>query len=208
MTVTIQTLQNELRMLQDQRDQAEREGNVGLVGDLDRKIQPMADLLGAPARKAQAARDVEALRVQADQAQGVVNAALAVVNEMLARVADAAAELTAQREQNAAAILGAAKQGKTIKANNPDRGGLLALEAALALAEGEYQAAAAALAAMQVKVSDAERELHHAERDTARLIFELALRDFGNSLREYVTAVPDYGVVHAQHEVAQRFYAI
>ena len=81
-------------------------------------------------------------------------------------------------------------------------------DAATAESEAGRQAAVAALAAVQAKVANAERELHHAERDTARLIFELALRDFGNSLREYVTAVPDYGVVHAQHEVAQRFYAI
>lgn len=208
MATTILVLKNELALLQDQRDQAEREGNVGLVGDLDRKIQPMADLLGAPARKAQAARDVEALRGQADQAQGVVTAAQGVVNEMLARVADAAAELTAQREQNAAAILGAAKQGKTIKAENPDRGGLLALEAALALAEGEYQAAVAALAAMQVKVSDAERELHHTKRDAARLIFELSLRDFAQAMKDYTDAVPDYGPVHALNDLQQRFYAI
>lgn len=208
MATTIKTLEIELRMLQDQRDQAEREGNVGLVGDLDRKTGPLADLLAAPARKAQAARDLEALRAQADQAQAVVTAALAIVNDLQSRVAECSAQLQADREITAAAILAATKRGETIKPDTADRGPLLALESALALAEGEHQAAVAALAAMQVKVSDAERELHHAERDTARLIFELSLRDFAQAMKDYTDAVPDYGPVHALNDLQQRFYAI
>lgn len=206
MTTTIQTLQQQLKTLEDAHAAALQTGNIGLAGDIDRKIQPLADLLAAPARKASAQRDLQALRDQATQAQVGVDRAQGVVNELQGRHAEVVAQLTADRELTAQAILQATKEGRTIKAETPDRTQALALESALSLAENEHQAAVAVLASVQAKVAQATHELGHAERDCASLQFELELRTFAKALRAYTSAVPDYSLDNAVNDIQQRFY--
>lgn len=207
MTTTIQTLQQQLKTLEDAHAAALLANDIGAVGDLERKIQPLADLLQAPQRKAEALRDLAALREQATQAQGVVDRAQAVVNELQGRHAEVVAQITADRELTAQAILAATKEGRTIKAETPDRTQALALESALSLAEGEHQTAVAVLASVQAKVAQATHELGHAERDCASLQFELELRTFAKALCAFTSAVPDYSIDNAIHDIQQRFYA-
>lgn len=206
MTATIATLEAQLKSLEEQHAAALAGGNIGGATDLARKIGPLADLLAAPARKAAALRDLEALKVQADQAQGVVAETAQVAAELQARHAEAVAQISEDRALTASAILAAAKRGETIAACSPDRGPATALEAALALAEAEHQAAVGVLAAVQEKVAAGEQALCFAERDCAGLVFEMALRDFAKALRGYTSVVVDYSIDNAIHDIQQRFY--
>lgn len=207
MTATIATLEAQLKSLEEQHAAALAGGNIGGATDLARKIGPLADLLAAPARKAAALRDLEALKVQADQAQGVVAETAQVAAELQARHAEAVAQISEDRALTASAILAAAKRGETIAACSPDRGPATALEAALALAEAEHQAAVGVLAAVQEKVAAGEQALCFAERDCAGLVFEMALRDFAQAANQAMASIPGYGVENVMYDAREKIYA-
>ena len=145
---------------------------------LDGKIGPLETLLNAPKRAAQAGEDLAALRSQAQAAQATVDSAQATVDTLRGQHADASAQLSADRDHTAKAILAAAKEGKALAPVTPDRGAVLALEAALGLAESEHAAAVQTLAEIQSRIAATEVELKRATMDSAALQFELVQRDF------------------------------
>lgn len=207
MTATIATLEAQLKDLEAAHAAALLANDIGGATSLHHRIESLSALLDAPQRKAEALRDLAALREQATQAQGGVDAAQGVVNELQGRHAEAVAQISEDRALTASAILAAAKRGETIAACSPDRGPATALEAALALAEAEHQAAVGVLAAVQEKVAAGEQALCFAERDCASLVFELSLRDFAQAANQAMAAMPGYSVQNILHDVHEKIYA-
>ena len=152
---------------------------------LDGKIGPLETLLNAPMRAAQAGEDLAALRTQAQAAQATVDSAQATVDTLRGQHADASAQLSADRDHTAKAILAAAKSGKALAPVTPERGPVLALEAALGLAEAEHDAAVQSLVEIQSRIAATEVELKRATRDSAALQFELVQRNFVQEVVAY-----------------------
>lgn len=207
MATTISHLQQQLKDLEAAHAAALLANDIGGATSLHHRIESLSALLDAPQRKAEALRDLAALREQATQAQGGVDAAQGVVNELQGRHAEAVAQISEDRALTASAILAAAKRGETIAACSPDRGPATALEAALALAEAEHQAAVGVLAAVQEKVAAGEQALCFAERDCASLVFELSLRDFAQAANQAMASIPGYGVENVMYDAREKIYA-
>jgi len=84
---------------------------------------------------------------------------------------------------------------------------VLALESALNMAEGEHRVAVDALTTVQHKVARAEHALQQACEDCARLVFEMALRDFAAAARTALTALPDSSIQYILDDVHSAIYA-
>lgn len=208
MTTTIATLEAQLRDLEAEHTSALLANDIGAATSLNSRIESLSTLLTAPERKAAAQRDLQALRDQADQAQAVVTDAAQVMAELQARHAEAVAQISEDRELTAKAILAATKEGRSIRAETPDRSAALALEAAMALAEAEHAAATAAMAAVQAQVAAAEQELQRATEGCAALVFELAKRDFAQAAKVALNALTNYGLEYLMDDTRDAIYAL
>ena len=158
------------------------------AASLDRQIFPLKNMLTAPARIEAAAADLDGLHLQHADAQAVLTAASDVFRALEAHRADAAAQLEGDRAVTAKAILDAAKAGRNLTPTAPDRAQLLGIEAALALAESERDAAQQVVTALDAQIIECERKLIAAQCDAAGLRFELARRDFVSAAVDYELA--------------------
>lgn len=160
--------------------------------DLDREIAPLLAMLDAPQHAAAARADLDGLRTQFAAAREAVASASTTADVLRGQLADAAATLASDREHTAQALLTAAKEGKALTPATPDRGPVLAIESALALAEMEHDAARQTLDDLNAQISESETELRNAQTNAANLQFEIVVRDFVSAVVQHRETVRGY----------------
>lgn len=163
-----------------------------LTRDFDRLIAPLLAMLESPQHAAAARADLDGLQAQAAAASAAVASAAATVDVLRGQLADAAATLASDREHTAQALLTAAKQGKALTPTTPDRGPVLAIESALALAESEHDTARQTLDDLNAQIREAENDLRNAQTNAANLQFEIVVRDFVSAVVQHRETVRGY----------------
>lgn len=174
--------------------------------DLDRQIAPLQAMLDAPQHAAAARADLDGLQAQAAAARDTVAGASTTADVLRGQLADAAATLASDREHTAQALLAAAKQGQTLTPTTPDRGPVLAIESALALAEQEHDTARQTLDDLNAQIGEAENELRNAQTNAANLQFEIVVRDFVSAVVQHRETVRGYNP--EQSDIMRRVRAV
>nr|WP_315226051.1 hypothetical protein [uncultured Albidiferax sp.] len=155
------------------------------VRELDIAIQPLQAMISAPARVATAKVEVIALANRAGEAGKVVACKQETVLNLQSLLADASATHELNHASAAQEVLAAAKAGRSVKVAPADRGAVNLLESALTLATAELAESQAAHALAVQAHADGNQVLKFAERDAARLAWDLFMHDIAQKLVAY-----------------------
>lgn len=158
---------------------------------LEADMQPLQSMLTASSRVTAAQRVVDSAAEQAAAAGEMVASAQQALDQLRKLLDEAAADHAQGLDEAAREALAAVKLGRAPAGTAADRSRVDALEAALKLAQDELNAAQAAHASALKPAEQAAEQLRAAQRDSARLHFELHLRTFAHLVVQYRADIGD-----------------